>query len=102
MRTFVDRVAELRDGSDAARSSSKETDAAAASLLSALRIIDADEEKRLRALITEAARLADAPRPSRPIPPCDRRSHASSTPGCATGARRRVCWSRAAIRSAWA
>lgn len=61
VRIFVDRVAALRDGTDPARAATRDADAAATALLAARRIIDANEEQRLRALIAEATRLADAP-----------------------------------------
>ncbi len=66
--TFVDRVAALRDGTDPARASTREDDAAAAALLATRRIIDVDEEKRLRDLISEATSLADMPAPAAPSP----------------------------------
>jgi hypothetical protein len=61
VRTFVDRVAALRDGSDSTRTATRAEDAAAAALLAARRIIDGQEEQRLRGLIGEATRLAHAP-----------------------------------------
>jgi len=68
VRTFIDRVAALRDGTDPARSATRDADAAAAALLAARRIIDANEEQRLRGLIAEATRLADAPAAIEPDP----------------------------------
>lgn len=68
VRTFVDRVASLRDGTDAARADKRSADKAAAELLAARRIVDAEEEKRLRGLIAEATRLADAPTVKEPDP----------------------------------
>ncbi len=68
VRTFVDRVASLRDGTDPTRVNTREDDTAAAALLASRHIIDADEERRLRALIAEATSLADMPTLSVPSP----------------------------------
>jgi hypothetical protein len=61
VRTFLDRVAALRDGTDSARTSTRDADKAAAALLATRRIVDADEERRLRALIADATSLAELP-----------------------------------------
>jgi hypothetical protein len=68
VRTFLDRVAALRDGSDPARADSRDADKAAAELLAARRIVDQGEEARLRALITEATSLAHKPVVAEPDP----------------------------------
>ncbi len=68
VRTFVDRVAALRDGSDPKRSGTRADDAAAAALLGARQIIDASEETRLRGLIADATSLAEMPTPAEPDP----------------------------------
>lgn len=59
VRTFLDRVAALRDGSDPGRTATRDADAQAAALLATRRVVDAAEEARLRGLIAEATRLAD-------------------------------------------
>jgi hypothetical protein len=68
VRTFIDRVAALRDGTDAERANTRSDDKAAAELLAARRIVDAAEEQRLRGLIAEATKLADAPTVKEPDP----------------------------------
>ena len=68
VRTFIDRVAALRDGTDAERANTRSDDKAAADLLAARRIVDAAEEQRLRGLIAEATKLADAPTVKEPDP----------------------------------
>src|SRR5690606_16775402 len=65
VRTFLDRVAALRNGTDPQRASTREQDGQAAALLATRRIVDEAEEARLRGLIEEATRLADMP----PLPP---------------------------------
>jgi hypothetical protein len=61
--TFLNRVASLRDGTDAARASTRAPDKEAADLLAARKIVDATEEQRLRALIDQATSIADMPAP---------------------------------------
>jgi hypothetical protein len=68
VRTFLDRVAALRDGSDPQRTSTREADAQAAALLATRRIVDDREEARLRALIEDATSLADLPTLAEPDP----------------------------------
>jgi hypothetical protein len=68
VRTFLDRVAALRDGTDSARTSTRDADKAAAALLATRRIVDADEERRLRALIADATSLAELPVIAEPDP----------------------------------
>jgi hypothetical protein len=63
VRTFVERYARLRDGSDADRKAHRKQDAAAARLLASRRIIDEAEEKRLRSLVEDATSLAAPPLP---------------------------------------
>jgi hypothetical protein len=68
VRTFLDRVAALRDGTDAARAATRSEDQAAWQLLVTRRIVDTNEEQRLRGLITEASTLPDMPAPVQPDP----------------------------------
>jgi hypothetical protein len=68
LRTFLDRCAALRDGTDPARASTREEDKAAIALLAARRIVDKDEEQRLRKLIADATSLADLPVMAEPDP----------------------------------
>jgi hypothetical protein len=65
--TFLDRVAALRDGTDPARAATREQDRKAAALLEKRRVINAAEEQRLRTLIADAKRLADATAPPPPL-----------------------------------
>lgn len=69
VNTFVDRVATLRDGTDPSRTASRDADRAATELLVRRRILDANEEQRLRGLVATAIRLAPSPQPSAPIDP---------------------------------
>lgn len=66
VRTFLDRVAALREGKDPARAATRKEDADAAALLAKRRIVDVDEERRLRALIVEATSLPDMPTMNEP------------------------------------
>jgi hypothetical protein len=68
VRTFLDRVAALRSGSDPARASTRAEDAKAAALLATRKILSESEEKRLRGLIAQATELAPVPQPA-PINP---------------------------------
>jgi hypothetical protein len=68
VRTYLDRVAALRDGTDPARTETRTDDHAAWQLLVARRIVDAAEEASLRELIAEATKLADMPAPVQPDP----------------------------------
>jgi hypothetical protein len=68
VRTFLDRVAALRDGTDLARSATRDADREAAELLVVRRITHPAEEQRLRTLIAEATSLPDLPPPAQPDP----------------------------------
>jgi hypothetical protein len=61
VKAFIDRVTKLAEGTDTARAATKDQDRAAADLLAKRKILDAETEKRLRALIEDATRLAPAP-----------------------------------------
>ena len=68
VRTFVDRCAALRDGTDPTRAATREQDRAASALLATRRILDQDEEQRLRKLIADATSLPDRPLAHEPDP----------------------------------
>lgn len=68
VRTFLDRVAALRDGSDPKREKQRAEDAQAAALLATRRIVDQAEDTRLRALLDQATSLADLPELNEPDP----------------------------------
>lgn len=68
VRTFLDRRAALRDGTDPARANTREQDKAAVELLASRRIVDDAEEQRLRKLIADATSLADMPVMAEPDP----------------------------------
>jgi hypothetical protein len=72
VRTFLDRVVALRDGKDPQRAASRAADAEAVKLLERRRILSEAEIARLRELIDQAKRLADAAPPPR-IPDPSRR-----------------------------
>jgi hypothetical protein len=61
VRTFVDRVVALRDGTDPRRAKSRKADKEAVALLGARRIFDAAVEKYLEDLLEEAAKIAPTP-----------------------------------------
>jgi hypothetical protein len=67
VKTFLDRVARLRDGSDPARDATRDADRAAADRLARRRIVEADIEARLRKLIEQATSLPEAPKDDPPI-----------------------------------
>jgi hypothetical protein len=60
-KRFLDRVAALREGSDAGRAATREADRAAAALLEERRILTPEHERRLRALIAQAMQLSELP-----------------------------------------
>lgn len=62
VKTFLDRVVALRDGSDAARSGTRDADREATKLLAERRILDEESEARLRKLLD----LATASTPPSP------------------------------------
>jgi hypothetical protein len=66
VRTFLDRVAALRDGTDVSRIATRAEDRAAADLLAVRRIVTSAEELRLRTLLGEATSLPDLPRSTQP------------------------------------
>lgn len=61
IKTFLDRYAAMRDGTDAARSGCREADAAAARTLEARNIVNPSIERDLRALLETATRLPVEP-----------------------------------------
>lgn len=75
VRTFLDRRAVLRDGTDSVRASTREQDKEAVALLAARRIVDDAEDARLDALATpcgaaitvKRAELAPGPRQRRSV-----------------------------------
>jgi hypothetical protein len=60
VKTFLDRVAVLRNGSDPARAATRDADRAAADLLARRRIVHADVEAGLRKLIDQATSMPEA------------------------------------------
>lgn len=65
VKTFLDRYAALRDGTDPARANQREADKSAAATLEARNIVNPTIEKRLRDLI-EVVKTASATRPNGP------------------------------------